>query len=147
MESWRILESVRKQEKNWKVCTSERLGAVMSWRVTVIIQNNSVSTIVNCCIFLERGIKYLFPIQAKTFDLIYEGNDVIGKASKLFWISLLQKILSLASLPLSLSLLATYNSYILQFFVTRCFNVPQSNYLNFQWSFPGTGTGKTVSMF
>ena len=28
----------------------------------------------------ERGIKYLFPIQAKTFDLIYEGKDVIGKA-------------------------------------------------------------------
>jgi superfamily II DNA/RNA helicase len=33
--------------------------------------------------FIERGIKYLFPIQTKTFDLIYEGKDVIGKASKL----------------------------------------------------------------
>lgn len=28
----------------------------------------------------ERGIKYLFPIQSKTFDLIYEGKDVIGRA-------------------------------------------------------------------
>ena len=36
---------------------------------------------------LERGIKYLFPIQAKTFDLIYEGKDVIGKASTMYLIS------------------------------------------------------------
>lgn len=33
--------------------------------------------------FLERGIKFLFPIQAKTYDLIYDGHDVIGKARKL----------------------------------------------------------------
>ena len=30
----------------------------------------------------ERGIKYLFPIQAKTFNYVYDGEDVIGQASK-----------------------------------------------------------------
>ena len=30
----------------------------------------------------EKGIKYLFPIQAKTFNYVYDGEDVIGQASK-----------------------------------------------------------------
>lgn len=28
----------------------------------------------------ERGIRYLFPIQYKTFDHVYDGHDVIGQA-------------------------------------------------------------------
>ena len=31
----------------------------------------------------SKGVKYLFPIQYKTFDHIYEGKDVIGQASEL----------------------------------------------------------------
>lgn len=28
----------------------------------------------------EKGVETLFPIQAKTFDYVYEGRDVIGRA-------------------------------------------------------------------
>lgn len=31
-------------------------------------------------ILTERGFKYLFPIQAQTFDHIYDGKDLIGRA-------------------------------------------------------------------
>ena len=34
-------------------------------------------------LFSERDITHLFPIQAKTYDLVYDGNDVIARASKL----------------------------------------------------------------
>ncbi len=30
----------------------------------------------------SRGVKFLFPIQYKTFDHVYEGKDVIGQARK-----------------------------------------------------------------
>lgn len=46
----------------------------------------------NTCVFvinflpffyiLERNVNYLFPIQYKTFDHIYNGEDVIGQARK-----------------------------------------------------------------
>ena len=32
--------------------------------------------------FLEKKINYLFPIQSETFDYIYDGQDIIGQASK-----------------------------------------------------------------
>ncbi len=28
----------------------------------------------------ERGVRFLFPIQYKTFDHVYDGSDVIGQA-------------------------------------------------------------------
>ena len=32
--------------------------------------------------FAENKINYLFPIQSETFDYIYDGQDIIGQASK-----------------------------------------------------------------
>ena len=32
--------------------------------------------------FAAKGIKYLFPVQARTFQIISDGSDVITQASK-----------------------------------------------------------------
>ena len=34
------------------------------------------------CIISAIGVKYLFPVQAETFNPVYEGHDVIAQASK-----------------------------------------------------------------
>ena len=36
----------------------------------------------SCFKFPARGVKYLFPVQAKSFNLVYGGHDVIAQASK-----------------------------------------------------------------
>ena len=40
--------------------------------------NNKISFV----FFAENKINYLFPIQSETFDYIYDGQDIIGQASK-----------------------------------------------------------------
>ena len=43
--------------------------------------NFNISTDTIKCL-KKKGVEYLFPIQIKTFDHIYNGKDVIGQASK-----------------------------------------------------------------
>ena len=31
-------------------------------------------------LLISKGVKALFPIQAQTFDAVYDGNDLIGRA-------------------------------------------------------------------
>lgn len=38
--------------------------------------------------FTARKVKYLFPVQAKSFDSVYDGKDVVAQASKLFFVIL-----------------------------------------------------------
>ena len=47
-------------------------------------QRKSVSLYTSLMIYIlliERGISHLFPIQAKTYDHIFDGIDVIARAS------------------------------------------------------------------
>lgn len=42
--------------------------------------NNNINFLLS--FFAENKINYLFPIQSETFDYIYDGQDIIGQASK-----------------------------------------------------------------
>ena len=44
--------------------------------------NNNNIKIFSFVYFAENKINYLFPIQSETFDYIYDGQDIIGQASK-----------------------------------------------------------------
>ncbi|XP_046839345.1 nucleolar RNA helicase 2-like isoform X3 [Xenia sp. Carnegie-2017] len=59
-----------KSKEEIEVGISEKEGKLKKFRISKKTRK----------VLKERGIKFLFPIQAKTYDLIYDGHDVIGKA-------------------------------------------------------------------
>ena len=94
------------------------------------ITNITASAIQISDYFAATGIKYLFPVQAKTLDLIYDGFDVQAQASKCEY---------------------SFHRHVLKAVCTKawyCFdlNVESTVAINSQNCFTGTGTGKTVSI-
>lgn len=68
--------------------------------------NIECSAVLPSC-FTERNVNYLFPIQYKTFDHVYNGEDVIGQA-RTFVFFVLQYKLYLSPKQISLA----YSTYI-----------------------------------
>jgi len=46
--------------------------------IAVVVSSNTVWSVV--LFFLARNVNFLFPIQAKTFDYVYDGEDLLGQA-------------------------------------------------------------------
>ncbi len=64
----------------------ENLTRAKQLFVTPLFGKNLRSVSQTCfdsCTFLSAiGVHYLFPVQAETFNLVYDGCDVIAQASK-----------------------------------------------------------------
>ena len=59
---------------------------IIQWRLKGCLLKNFIHVF---SFLAESGVKYLFPVQAKTFDHVYDGYDLITKARKYAVVSFL----------------------------------------------------------